>query len=303
MGELIVVQTEYERLIEEIKRLRARIAELIAERDELVNHICPDLQAEYDLKIGGLMLQAMEAENRMRILKRTLELMQAQINHGKTPSYREAKEQTEEEYQEYQQKINDKAEEIKKSREYTERKAKRRGTQIVSTRKDDDCQKDTCHHGGESDDHRGDFSELKHLYRKIVKRIHPDINPDITEEEKELFNRATKAYNEEDLDALRNIYHQLQAGGNLRDEFRDTEEDLIRLRQIRDTLRVRVLELEAEIARIKSDFPYNQKAFLADEAAVTAKQEELRKYIMDCTEQAAILDGRIKNLREQGCVA
>ena len=46
----------------------------------------------------------------------------------------------------------------------------------------------------------------KELYRKIVKKLHPDMNPDVTEHELELFHRATKAYEEGDIMTLQAIY-------------------------------------------------------------------------------------------------
>ena len=50
---IIPVQTEYEKLLETVRKLRARVIELTAERDDLLYHICPALQAKYDEKIGS----------------------------------------------------------------------------------------------------------------------------------------------------------------------------------------------------------------------------------------------------------
>ena len=51
--DIILSQSEYEALLEEIHRLQARISELTALRDDLIYHICPALQAEYEEKISA----------------------------------------------------------------------------------------------------------------------------------------------------------------------------------------------------------------------------------------------------------
>ena len=46
---LILTKSEYDNLLEEIYRLRLRITELTALRDDLRYHVCPALKAEYEV--------------------------------------------------------------------------------------------------------------------------------------------------------------------------------------------------------------------------------------------------------------
>lgn len=103
--------------------------------------------------------------------------------------------------------------------------------------------------------------EMRHLYRKIVKRLHPDMNPDATQEEKELFIRASEAYQNGDLETLREIASRLDAEGP-EEVFENTEEGLEKLRKIVENLKRSVFILKEEIQTIKEAFPYNQKDFL-----------------------------------------
>ena len=61
-NELATARTEYESLLEEISELKALIISLVAERDELKFHICRDLAAEYNSRIGVLEFQVMTAK-------------------------------------------------------------------------------------------------------------------------------------------------------------------------------------------------------------------------------------------------
>ena len=294
MEGLIVVKSEYDELIEDIQRLRTRLAELIAERDELVNHVCREIQADYDEKIGVLELQAKDAENQILMLKRMIELLQAEINHGKKPSLRNAEKQVTEEFREYQDKINEKAEEIRQARAYADKRKK--------TRKNLPASMDGPYSDIEDQEQAltdDDLAELKKLYRQIVKNLHPDINPDITDEEKELLRQAAEAYRGGDLHTLRKLYDIIQSQGNLREMFENNEKGITRLREIRNGLVARIEEVKKEIRKIKRSFPYNERKHLADEKWVEARQEELMDYIAACQKQADVLQERLKVLQSQ----
>lgn len=51
MGE-IIVSDALAKLKEEIRLLKAKLAELLQERDDLIYHICPELRAKYAAEIG-----------------------------------------------------------------------------------------------------------------------------------------------------------------------------------------------------------------------------------------------------------
>ncbi len=180
MEDLILSQSEYEALLEEVHRLQARISELTAFRDDLLYHICPALRAEYEEKIASLEREILAAEMYLRENQRILEILQAQMNHQKEPSIEEAEKEAKEEFREYEDDLKKKAKEAegfrrhweqdtqwsehdRKEKEEQEKEEKKKG----SDRKDgsdstDDPDKnsgrDSTGHNGEKDDH-GDESE------------------------------------------------------------------------------------------------------------------------------------------------
>lgn len=58
---------------------------------------------------------------------------------------------------------------------------------------------------------------LKTAYRAVVRRLHPDLNPDVSEYAKQLWHDAQSAYNRGDLDRLESILavSELELGGEL----------------------------------------------------------------------------------------
>ena len=111
--DLILSQSEYEHLLEEIHRLQARISELTALRDDLLYHVCPALQAEYDEKIVSLERELMAANMYLNQMQRTIEILQAQMNQQQEPSMEKAQAQAKQENKEYEDELNRKAKEAR----------------------------------------------------------------------------------------------------------------------------------------------------------------------------------------------
>ena len=112
---IVSIQSEYESLIARIKELQAKIVSLTALRDDLLYHVCPSLQAEYEEKIAGLERELLAAYMYLNMHRRTIENLQAQINmRRKKISLREAEEKAREEFRRQQEELKRKAEEAKK---------------------------------------------------------------------------------------------------------------------------------------------------------------------------------------------
>ena len=298
-NELAAAKTEYERLLEEISELKALIISLIAERDELKFHVCRDLAAEYNSRIGVLEFQAMTARLKVLELKRTIEYPQAQINRQEEKSEEKARKQARQEYKKFEEDLNQKAEEAKRTDRYQEDTAKKEEEwQREQERKEQEARE----RGEEPDENRVKYKsrsdEMKALYRKIVKALHPDMNPDQTEEEKDLFREAVEAYNNGDLDKLREIAAMIDEG-DIDSGVSDPAQDLERLKEIIEVLKKRVETLQKEIENIKTTFPYTMKDFLADEDAVRARQKELADIISVYNKQAEELEERLAAMRDK----
>lgn len=143
-----------------------------------------------------------------------------------------------------------------------------------------------------------DLATIRDLYRKIVKRLHPDVHPNATEHEKNLLNKANEAYSQGDLDTIKAIWDELSGLEAPEESFEDTEEGRQKLRQLMDNLQKRVRELMEEIRKIQSEFPYTAMEFLQDKETVRKKQEELQKQLDETRKEITQLEELIERLKE-----
>ena len=123
--DIIPVVSEYDKLIEEILQLELKLAALAEEIDDLENHVCVELRAEYDQKVGNLEYQARAYQFEIARLKRAIELLQAAINRQEVAKYEDVQKRVEAEYKEYEEDLHKKAEDMKRDSEYAKRRAKK----------------------------------------------------------------------------------------------------------------------------------------------------------------------------------
>ena len=288
---IVPSRSEAESLRLEIMRLRAEVLDLTAERDRLKYRVCPAILADYNRRIGQIELEIMEAVLRVRKLRRMIEVLQAARNRGEDPDYEEAVRTADSEYRAYEQEVHEKAE------EYRNASAGRSCGQAASDEEDTENGEKEDLQGADRYD-REDKEELGALYRRIMKELHPDVNPDITPEELDLLHQAMEAYKNGDIETLRKIAAILD-GRSIEDKV---IEEVDQLRRIRDDLAFLKESLLAEIEDIKTSFPYTLKDFLNNKEAVRKKQEELRETLARWQEQEKVLQERLDQLHTAGSI-
>lgn len=139
-----------------------------------------------------------------------------------------------------------------------------------------------------------DLLRIKRIYRHLVKRIHPDINPATNNnvELRGLWQRMLIAYNCNDLKEMEEIevlvssFLEKLGMGTPDIDIPDIEEKMI--------------GIEAEIRQIRSTDPYQFKYLLEDASAVEEKKAELRRELEEYEEYGRQLDQVLKGLMENG---
>ena len=295
----IIVSDACRRIEEEIQRLRMVLASLTAERDELRCHICPELEARYAQAVGDLQIRIHLQEILIQEFRISIELARAALNREKVISREEIEDQVRRRYQTFHDRVGEerrKAERAK--REQKERESRQRQYERAWRDRyggDGEAGDKASGEDGHAKGKAGRMPDAKELYRKLVKRLHPDMNPDGTEREKELFSRAVTAYQEGDILTLQDIYHEVFGDGTAEDEGRKAQ-SYEELTALRDRLKEQIRLLQEEIRTIRESFPYNMKEMLDDPAAVAAKREELQRQISRNDEALKRLDGISKEI-------
>ena len=132
--------------------------------------------------------------------------------------------------------------------------------------------------------------EIKRIYRRVAKRLHPDICPLTSEEPElmELFQKVLFAYRANNLQALREA--EILINRFLKEHGENPEQAEI------EDLPERITDIEMEIADITGTEPYTYKKLLEDPEAVVRKHKELeeeKEYYMNYKKE---LQAHLENL-------
>lgn len=243
----LILFPDFEKLKEEVEKLRTELSMLLLERDELQFIVCKNIETEYMLRLGGIEYRVYEAECTVLRLKRKIELIQAKKNRQEKVIISVIEETLDNEFDEYKKQLD---EQISKMNEALARSK----AEALSPE---------------------DNKELKRIYRKIVKILHPDINPDTTDSQIKLFDNAVSAYKNGDLETLR-IIGEMIVGAPAHEMGRNA---MSQLAEERDRLLNMVMSVRESIDKIKTAYPYTMKDIIEDEERIKKKKLELESIL------------------------
>ena len=260
---------EFDNLFTSVQELETELADLVFERDKLLYHLCPKLQAEYMLKIGKLEYAIFEYQCKILRTKRKIEIIRSFTNRELSFNVTEIEKQLDREYREYTNRLLEKQKEI------------------------DSARLKNGSYGKPLTDE--ETVELKKLYTLIVKKLHPDINHDSTPEQQGNFIDAVDAYKNADLSGLRIIYLLLEKASS-----KETENSMEKLAKRKELLQNEKKYLSEEIQKIKEGFPYIIKDILYNETKLQQKIDELSILLTECQEQYNSAESNLEVLLKDG---
>lgn len=273
MNSAIDISPRKKLLKEEYERLQQEYAALVAERDELENSEEPRLTALYMEAVGQLQYEVLVLQYEIALLKQKRDLLQAYKNRGEKADLNYVDEQVETTAKTYKENIQREEEKIKQAKAYIEE-------QKEEEKKSQEDEK----------------RELRDLYRKLVHRLHPDLHPEQTEWEKELFLKVQDAYEKGDLERLRELAQQLEAGMPADAVDNETTEEWEeRVNQLKEE----IAKIREEIARILQEFPFTYRERLNNPEWIAQTQDMLRKEIAELEKEKTRLE-KIVSIMEKG---
>lgn len=262
-------QKSIDELRRELHQVRSRLVELHSQLDDIQLRLKPALEMEYALKIGVWETECAKADLCARRMKRMCELAQARANRGQAIDWDAIDLHLDAELEEWITGVNACVASLQKQME------QRAAMGFLSA---------------------ADAHELKILHRKLVKRLHPDLNP-ANPEAHRYFALVQAAYENGDLALLRSL-DVATAGLDVWEQ--DDEEDEDALHVDIELASAQVAFMEDRIEREKSEKPYVFKDLLNDAVWVESKIAPLRVRIEELREIESAYKQRIEVLKEEG---
>lgn len=250
-------------LLEENAFLRDELAHLLTEEHDLVHLVKPHLLALFQKKIGAWELRGLQAEVEASRARRRLEMAQARVNQDRKPDLKEIDGLLELEFLAWQQKLKEAAERLAS--------AEQRLAHLLPEAED---------------------RELKKLYYTLVKKLHPDVNPDLSEDQRRLWLRVQSAYEGSDVQELRALSLLADRSG----PAAPTPSTLETLRKDRATLEAQIDVMLKRIEQIESQPPFTLRRQLADEEWLVQRREEIELRIAQSDAQRKALEIQLQTL-------
>lgn len=239
-----------------------RYEELLMRRDAIRKEAFI-YERSFTKEFGDLILDVFRMKIECIRKKKTIEFCQAAVNHGKSVDQNQLQEYLKQNLSAFQKQLDVMIEDVD---------AAKNSSRVTEA----------------------ELIQIKKAYHKMVKQIHPDLNPMVEKSEQlqELWQRVVVAYNCNNLKELQEIEVLVnkvleQLGNETIDvEIPDIDE--------------KIAALEAEIAKIRETDPYQYKFLLGDTKAVQEKKDSLNEEKKSYEEYSNRLDEILKGLLENG---
>jgi uncharacterized protein YlxW (UPF0749 family) len=239
---MIDLTQEQKILHRQLELLQKEFSDLFSLKNEMLNYEENFLTALFLDTIGRKRYQVYCLTVDIAMLKQRIKLIQSYLNRNEHPDFSAIDTEITKLFSEYQKKIQREAERLTAANEFLK-------SGFLS--------------GDET-------KKLKDAYRVIVKKLHPNINLNLTEYQKDLFVQAQAAYDLCDLNALNEILLSLNLNTNS-----VTILDPIDLKTYILKLEQNNAILKNQISELNSRFPFSYRAKLSDTKWVEAEQQTL----------------------------
>lgn len=240
-----------------VNELRAELADLLALAHDLLHTVRPNLWALYQSQLGRWELERLKVQFAVARLKRTIELIQADINRGRKPDLPLIERLVGEDQKLWEERVLQTAADVQAAEERL---------------------------GHLMDDESS--AELKRLYRDLVKRLHPDLNSEQDEGSRLLWQQVQAAYEESDLEKLRAFGLLLIQPGGENAEAHAEEDMELKV----GVLQKRIDEVRARIVAIRKVPPFDMEQDLLNEVWVAMKRMAIEKEMNPLLQQVAALE-------------
>ena len=230
---------------------REHLANEIEMYYHLVDTVGPNLRNSYMTLIGSFEYHLFKLNIDVRRWRRRLELRQKAINAGEQPDLAAIEAQVDAELEKYMEELKAKEIELNEAR--------------------------GRFHCGKMTD--SETTELRVAYLDAVKKLHPDLNPDLPEGAKTLWEQILKANKDKNWKQLKFLAGMIDDAIGKKKEYPNTEEGVEMLKAEVVRLKAKYKEVQEEIAALKKEEPFIYEVVLEDSDTVELRQKAIQEDI------------------------
>ena len=242
---------EYKALKLRHAALREQVANQIEMYTHLVEVVGPNMKAQYMMLVGQLEHRAYELRTEVNSWKRRFALRQQYLNRGETPDFMGIEAELDKEFAQYLAEIKKHIEEIKEA--------------------------SLKFHAGKLSEKEA--VDLRCAYLDAVKKLHPDINPDLPQSAIDLWNQIQKAYSEQDWDNVKFLASLVEGVVSGDVDFESSPDGMAALKESCERLEAKSHEIARETERVKSTVPFTYGVLLDDKDLLAERQGQLNAQI------------------------
>ena len=242
---------EFAKLSLRHEALKEQVASQIEMYMHLVSTVGPNLKSRYMMLVGQLECQAAKLETDVRRWKRRFALRQQYLNRGEKPDLVAIEAQLDSEFSDYLAKLAASIMEAKNA----------------ALRWNEKKMSDT------------DTNSIRYAYLKAVKKLHPDLNKELSESAKDLWNQIQAAYHKKDWNHLKFLVSLVDGIAAGVPGFAETPDGIKAMREACDQLEAKSREIAKQIADLKANPPFSHETLLADPEKLEHKQNGIKEKI------------------------
>jgi len=246
MNTLPAFTDEHKELTTRLEQLRLEFLELFTRHKDMVENESAILTSLYLQKLGHLQLELLQKQTEAARLKMKMNLIQAAINRDEQPNLHAIENLINKQMQDYYAQIEAQAAALNEAREVL--------SHLIPEE---------------------EAAKLKEVFRVLCKKLHPDLNPNQTEEEKDLFVRVKSAYDLNQLGELQKILLYFENSKKEKLPLVSVDEKRKQIRHLEEN----IAGLKSKIEQLKQSFPFTIEELIFDEEYILQRQEETKTQI------------------------
>ena len=267
----LMVNPENEKARKQLEKLSDEYSSLLLDYAQMTGTLKKNLETEYMMKIGRKEYELYSLNVSILQIRRKIAIHQAAVNDGSSISEEEIEQIIAKEFAEYKGVLEEHQKAIQKAEEHF-------GTPKMTDK---------------------EHEKLLKLYKGLVKKLHPDIHPNLPPAAANLLKSVIDAYKSADLaelELLNDMANDILKGKDVDLEIHNSFE--LMQKQI-ENLKQKILDLKIKIKTLEEKPPFCYKKLLYDSSAVLAKRKELEQQIDEYKSGLSQLQEFYDGLRSQ----